>query len=282
MQPRQPGALKIQAAARAVGVSPQTIRKWERHGLIHCRRDNAGRRYFLPPDLARLQLIKDLLGRGTRMEAAARVIRDLEAPPPERRTELGRTLTTLRESRGWTRTQVAQSTAIGETRLAALEAGRSNGTLATLQALATLYGIALIDLVRGGAGVDPALVRADARPVLMTSGDGIVLEGLAQGDVHLRPLLVTAEAGAGVDAFHGHPGEEFIWVASGQLQVELSDGRSYLLEPGDSLAFRSEVLHRWCAGTSIMRAIWVHRDAEPAWPAPAPPASPSRDDLRTL
>lgn len=275
MQSRQAGAFKIQAASHAVGVSPQTIRKWERHGLIHCRRDSAGRRYFLPPDLARLQLIKDLLGRGTRMEAAARIIRDLEAPPPERRTQLGRTLTTLRESHGWTRAQVAQQTALGEARLAALEAGRSNGTLATLQALATLYGMALIDLVRGGAGVDPALVRAGSRPVLLTSGDGIVLEGLAQGDVHLRPLLVTAEAGAGVDVFHGHPGEEFIWVTSGQLHVELSDGRSYMLDPGDSLAFRSEVLHRWRAGTSIMRAIWVHRDAEPARQASAPPDSPT-------
>ena len=123
--------------------------------------------------------------------------------------------------------------------------------LVSLQALATLYGLTLIDLMRG---------RAGDRPVLVTNGSG-VLAGLAQGDVHLRSLLVTADAGAGVDVFHGHPGEEFICVVSGQRHLAFTDDRAYVLDTGDSVAFPSERLHRWHAGDSIMQAIWVHRDA---------------------
>lgn len=258
--------LKIQQAAAVVGVSPQTIRKWERHGLVHPPRDQAGNRYFLAPDLVRLKLIKQMLGRGTRLEAAVAFLGELDEPPAHRRSELGRTLQTLREARGWSRSAAAHRVAMSESHLAVLEAGRSNGTLVTLQALATLYGITLIDLVRGRAGADPALVRASDRPVLLTSGSGVVLAGLAQGDVHLRPLLVTADAAAGVDAFHGHPGEEFIWVVSGQLHLAFTDDRAYVLNAGDSVAFHSERLHRWHAGDSILQAIWVHRDAAVAEP----------------
>ena len=258
--------LKIQQAADVVGVSPQTIRKWERHGLIHPPRDSAGDRYFLTPDLVRLKLIKQMLGRGTRLAAAATFLGELDEPPAHRRSELGATLRTLREARGWSRSSAAHRVALTDAHLAALEAGRSNGTLVSLQALATLYGIALIDLVRGRAGADPALVRASDRPVLLTSGSGVVLAGLAQGDVHLRPLLVTADAGAGVDAFHGHPGEEFIWVVSGRLHLAFTDDRAYILDAGDSVAFRSERLHRWHAGDSILQAVWVHRDAALAGP----------------
>ena len=260
--------MRIQEAAAEVGVSPQTIRKWERRGLVRCPRDSAGARYFLAPELVRLHLIKQVLGRGTRIAAAAALLGELDEPPAARRSELGQTLARLRQSRGWDLGDAARRVGLSEPRLAALEAGRSNGTLVTLQALATLYGLALIDLVRGESGAGPALVRAHARPVLLTSGEGLVLEGLAQGPVHLRPLLVTAEPGKGVDAFHGHPGEEFIWVASGRLHLELTGDRAYVLEAGDSMAFRSEVLHRWHAGDGILQALWVHRDAEGPVPTP--------------
>lgn len=267
--------LKIQQAAALVGVSPQTIRKWERYGLIQPQRDAAGHRCFLAPDLLRLQLIKQMLGRGTRMAAAAALLGELDEPPAHRRSELGATLQTAREARGWSRRAAAHRAGLSEPHLAALEAGRSNGTLVTLQALATLYGMTLIDLARGRVGADPALVRAGERPVLLTSGSGVVLAGLAQGDVHLRPLLVTADAGAGVDVFHGHPGEEFIWVVSGQLHLAFTDERAYVLDAGDSVAFRSERLHRWHAGDGILQAIWVHRDAVVAGPEarPGPPSS---------
>ena len=114
--------LKIQQAAALVGVSPQTLRKWERHGLVHPDRESVGNRYFLARDLVRLELVKQMLGRGTRLAAAASFHRELGEPPTRRRTELGRTLRTLREARGWSRSAAAPRVAMSEAHLPVLEA----------------------------------------------------------------------------------------------------------------------------------------------------------------
>ena len=123
-----------------------------------------------------------------------------------------------------------------------------------------VYDVALIDLVRGGSGADPEVVRTASRTLLVTGGDGIVMEGLAQGEIGLRPMLLTVDPDHGVDIFHGHSGEEFIYVLAGQLTIELLNGRQYTLEVGDSFAFRSEILHRWHAADDILQALWIHRD----------------------
>lgn len=252
--------LKITDAATEVGVSPQTIRKWERQGLVHCPRSSNGFRYFMGQDIERLRLIKDLLGKGTRMVTVRRLIGEIEGKVESLSVPLCRTLNTLRLSRGWTVNDVAKRIGVSEAKVYALENGHSNGTIEVLQRLATLYDVALIDLVRGGSGADPEVVRAASRTLLVTGGDGIVMEGLAQGEVGLRPMLLTVDPGHGVDIFHGHSGEEFIYVLAGQLIIELLNGRQYTLEVGDSFAFRSERLHRWHAADDILQALWIHRN----------------------
>ncbi len=44
--------LTIRAAAQQAGISPQTLREYERLGLIRPERDSAGRRVFTPVDVA--------------------------------------------------------------------------------------------------------------------------------------------------------------------------------------------------------------------------------------
>lgn len=251
----------ISHAAAMVGVSPQTIRKWERQGLIHCSRYRTGVRYFMSSDIERLRALKSVLGKGTRITSVRRLLGlpDGDELPP---TELSVALLTLREQCGLSTAEVAAGVGISEGHLRALERGHGNGTIEVLQSLATFYGVALIDLVRGGSGVDPQAMRADDSPRLVTAGDRILIEGLAQGDVALRPMILTVDPGAGAERFHGHPGEEFVYVLSGHLWIELDRDRHYHLQSGDSIAFRSSVPHRWKAVDGILRALWVHRDAD--------------------
>ncbi len=54
-----------------------------------------------------------------------------------------------------------------------------------------------------------------------------------------------------------HPGDELIVLVDGQLEVTI-DGESYLLEPGDSLSFKSHLPHRWDnVGNGAARIIWT-------------------------
>jgi len=49
----EPGLL-LGEAARAIGVSPDTLRRWERDGRLATRRDAANRRRVAPADVERL------------------------------------------------------------------------------------------------------------------------------------------------------------------------------------------------------------------------------------
>lgn len=54
-----------------------------------------------------------------------------------------------------------------------------------------------------------------------------------------------------------HPGDELIILLEGQLQVSIA-GDTYLLEPGDSLSFKSHLPHRWDnLGDGDARVIWT-------------------------
>jgi transcriptional regulator with XRE-family HTH domain len=54
-----------------------------------------------------------------------------------------------------------------------------------------------------------------------------------------------------------HPGDELIVLMEGHLEVNIA-GESYLLEPGDSLSFKSHLPHRWDnVGGGDARVIWT-------------------------
>ncbi len=47
----------IKSAAKQVGISPQTLRSYERAGLLKPERDSAGRRVFTPIDVAQARRV---------------------------------------------------------------------------------------------------------------------------------------------------------------------------------------------------------------------------------
>jgi len=54
-----------------------------------------------------------------------------------------------------------------------------------------------------------------------------------------------------------HPGDELIYLLEGVLQVTIA-GDTYLLNPGDSLSFKSHLPHRWDnIGDQDAKVIWT-------------------------
>jgi len=56
--------MKIGEASETLGLSVQTIRFYEREGLVRAHRNQAGTRYFTEEDLIRLKVIRDLVQLG--------------------------------------------------------------------------------------------------------------------------------------------------------------------------------------------------------------------------
>jgi MerR family transcriptional regulator, heat shock protein HspR len=82
----------ISVAAELAGMHPQTLRIYERKGLIDPVRTPGGTRRYSQEDIDRLQLIQDLTSQGLNLEGVRRVI-DLQ----EENRQLKRRLAKLRE-----------------------------------------------------------------------------------------------------------------------------------------------------------------------------------------
>lgn len=65
----------ISVAAELAGVHPQTLRIYERKGLIEPYRTPGGTRRYSNEDLARLTLIQELTGAGVNLEGVRRILR---------------------------------------------------------------------------------------------------------------------------------------------------------------------------------------------------------------
>lgn len=64
----------ISVAASLSGLHPQTLRVWERRGLLQPARTEGGRRRYSTADLARLQRILELSRAGVNVEGIARIL----------------------------------------------------------------------------------------------------------------------------------------------------------------------------------------------------------------
>jgi MerR family transcriptional regulator/heat shock protein HspR len=79
----------ISVAAELAGVHPQTLRNYERSGLLDPSRTAGGSRRFSEADLTRLRRIQELTGEGLNLEGVRRVLR-LEEELAALREELER------------------------------------------------------------------------------------------------------------------------------------------------------------------------------------------------
>jgi len=85
--PRTRAVYVISVAAELAGVHPQTLRVYERKGLLDPVRTRGGSRRFSEDDLARLRHIQDLTNAGLNLEGVRRVM-ELEGEVARLRAEL--------------------------------------------------------------------------------------------------------------------------------------------------------------------------------------------------
>lgn len=68
------GVYVISVFAQLAGVHPQTLRNYERNGLLSPQRTSGGSRRFSEEDLAALRRIQELTGDGVNLEGVRRIM----------------------------------------------------------------------------------------------------------------------------------------------------------------------------------------------------------------
>jgi len=72
--PQGRGVYAISVASELVGIGTQTLRLYERRGLLEPSRSDGGTRRYSADDLARLQHIADLIASGLNLAGVAMVL----------------------------------------------------------------------------------------------------------------------------------------------------------------------------------------------------------------
>jgi MerR family transcriptional regulator/heat shock protein HspR len=95
--PRSRAVYVISVAAELAGVHPQTLRVYERKGLLDPSRTQGGSRRFSEADLDRLRQIQNLTNAGLNLEGVRRVM-ELQAEVARLRQELAAVRNEAREA----------------------------------------------------------------------------------------------------------------------------------------------------------------------------------------
>ncbi len=253
---------RIGEASRRVGVSPSSLRLWEREGLLRPARSDRRYRLYSEADLDHLRRIRRLR-QVDRLNAPGirRVLREtiMAGHDAERRLD-GRPLRRLRQQRGLSLRAASERAGLSVSFLSSVERGVSGASIASLQRLTAAYGTTLHELFGPADEPRQRLVRAGERPVLRLGDAAVRIEQLARGAAKLEPQLFVLAARATSDGSYAHDGEEFLYLLSGALTVWVGDDETYrLTDPGDALSFPSTLPHRWRNDASgETRLLWIN------------------------
>lgn len=254
----------ISEAARILGVSPSSLRNWEKIGLLTPIRSQGRYRLFSPEALKQAKQIR-YLRRVKRLNphGILHVLRTTEPPPGKKDTaekkseHIGSRLARLRQRGGLTLTEAAQKAGISPSFLSAIERNQANPSVATFQKLAHLYKTNVLSFFGNENGLR-RLVRPRERRVLQPH-PGVRIEQLAMGNTVMEAQLWYISPGASSGGSYHHEGEEFIYVLGGTLEIWLDEVERYVVGPGDSLYFESTHAHRWTnEGPSETVLLWVN------------------------
>jgi len=259
--------IRVGALAAGVGVSVQTLRLWEKQGLISPERTPGGQRVFSRAEAERASRIAALRRRHGWNPAAIRsalagngtappTLDALEGPSPARQP-YGPRIRAARKARGLTLNEAARRAGISRSALSNVELGHDVVTPRLLSAIADALGIGISAFVPP-ANTDDWVLRADERPITTMAG-GVRWEELAKAGHGLEPALLIVPAGGSSGGSYTRPDELWVFILQGELVIAIGD-ETRTLEQGDAILLEPNAVWHWHNDTNKeTRAIYVER-----------------------
>lgn len=166
------------------------------------------------------------------------------SPNPE--IQVGKRLHELRLEHELSIRSLAEKSGLAVNTLSLIENEKTSPSVSTLQQLAIALNVPITAFFEVDRERRQLIhTRAQDRPSAQVEDTHI--EDLGDGLYNwiVQPLAVTLEPGAssGPEVIV-HTGHEFVYCLEGRV-LYMVEGKSYLLEKGDSLIFESHLPHRW-------------------------------------
>ncbi len=173
--------------------------------------------------------------------------------------DVGQRLRVLREERGISMRALARRSGLSANALSMIERGLTSPSVSTLNKLAAALEVPITAFFRQEPVREQIVFRKAAERSRVPFLRGLI-EGLGGESFvgRVEAFLLTLESG-GSSGPHGmiHTGHEMVFCLRGTLEYEV-DNQHFLLEPGDSLIFAAQLIHRWRnPGSSVSNAIIV-------------------------
>lgn len=173
---------------------------------------------------------------------------------------IGGRLRDLRKSRNVTLQMLAEGVGVSAGYLSQIERGLSQLPVALLVAISKVLDVRVSDFLdpqENVATIEDLIVRAKSRRRLVYTGTGIHEEMLSpSSEMKLTYMISNLEPGSDSGSY-SHEGEECGLVLEGRLDLWVGE-KKYVLEAGDSFAFKSKELHRSANSSSkLTRVAWA-------------------------
>ena len=171
--------------------------------------------------------------------------------------EIGKKIKNLRLQLGLTQEELAARTELSKGFISQLERDITSPSIATLMDILEALGTNVAAFFSDTRA--DKIVCAEADMFIKEDADGSSIQWLVTGAQRnaLEPILVTLPSGAATAPDDPHEGEEFGYVLSGSVQLQLGD-RRYRVKKGDSFYFCAKAAHSLInTGKTVARILWV-------------------------
>jgi transcriptional regulator with XRE-family HTH domain/mannose-6-phosphate isomerase-like protein (cupin superfamily) len=196
---------------------------------------------------------------------------------------LGAVIRARRRQLGLTLVDVAAQAGLSHPFLSQLERGLARPSMRSLSAIAATLGTtAQVLMVEAdladsaiAAGLAPvSVIRAGSGSSAPVNSPGGTVHALVRGERAMLPVEYVG-APSDFDEYYQHPGEEFVYVVRGQIELDIED-EVYAASPGDSIYYAGAVRHRWRSRSDEeVRLVVVQQNLPPYGPGPGLVYGPS-------
>jgi transcriptional regulator with XRE-family HTH domain len=177
-------------------------------------------------------------------------------------SRLGEQIKTLRKNMGWSLQDLAEKSGISAAGIHRIESSGIIPTITTMMKIADALGKKVSFFIEGEGEKEVAVfVSAQKREPIFTFKKGLDLQGISAkkyGDFIMTAAYAVAKVGASSGRKPmSHSGEELVYCLRGKMEFRVKD-KTYILNSGDSLHFRTHSEHRWKnIGDVQAELIWV-------------------------